>query len=125
MMFFVFHVMNIIRQFLDLEQEVASIGFILSENVLFEDLSDKVKTWHIEAMNAIEHSPDSKLLIKLIQEGEVFPIDFSDILVQLKAKSAKALEWVEKARNIIPHKKTRKNADTEKVYDRISLSMFS
>jgi hypothetical protein len=101
---------------LDLEQEVNNVGFKLSESVLFEELSDKVRSWHSEAQRASQQSPDFKVLQKLISEGESFPVDFFDLLESLKEKSAKALEWVEKARNIIPQKKTRKNADTEKVY---------
>ena len=73
------------------------------------------RKWCDEAEKALSLNPDLKHLQSLISTGESLPIAYPDLVVSLQAKVTQAETWIERARNAIPHKKTRKHADTEKV----------
>jgi len=99
----------------DLEADLLATKVNLKEGAALRQLMKHIREWCAGAEKAVTETPDLKCLQQLIGAGELLPVSFPVLLEMLQAKLAQAEAWVERVRNAVPQKKTRKNAVTEKV----------
>ena len=97
-----------------LEADIQGSGLELREAGPLLDLAKKVREWQNDATSALAQTPDLKQLQSLLASGESLPVTLGKELRALREKLATAEAWVERVRNAVPLKKTRKNADVEK-----------